>query len=88
MAQYIPPELRDMLAETDPDTVITLALVPSEDFREDLLTRAANYDGVSVNRELPSGVVLVELKVGVAEDFISTPSIASASSPDRTEVMN
>ena len=88
MAQYMPPKLRDEISENNPGVEIRVALVLAEDASEDRIHRRADdHDGVSIERTLPSGVVLATCTVGTAMEFLSTEDIASASLTDRAEVM-
>jgi len=87
MAQYITPEVRDILSASDSETAVTLALVPENGSGSDIKTRAGNYPTVSVQRELPSGVLIVDCQVSSADEFLSTSKIASASRPDRMRIM-
>lgn len=87
MAQYIPTELRELLAEKEPASEVRLAIVPEEGLEDDIRSRVEDNTGISLDRELPSGVMLVDCQVGVADDFLSTASIVSASLPDRAKIM-
>jgi len=87
MAGYITPDVQEAIKSAVSGGRIRLALVPEEGEIATILDRADRYDA-SIDRELPSGVLLVEVSASAAEEFLSTAAIESASLPDRMEVMS
>lgn len=70
------------MAQATPGDELRVALVVESGREQELKDRADEY-GFEVNRELPSGVVLVTMSGEGAEEFVSSDLIRSVSRPDR-----
>lgn len=85
MAQYVAPEIQEWLDESPSTGERQLALVLDADAEAAVSDRAAEYD-ISVDRQLPSGVLLVTTTAADCRDFIETSLIKSVSAADRMAV--
>lgn len=86
MARYITPELREQIEEANSGIRVDVAIVPAGEASE-INERAGQY-GVEIERTLPSGVILATGPSDMMMEFLETPAIASASEPDRAQVLN
>lgn len=86
MARFVTSELQNAISEAEPGSEIEIVIVPSDESEDDVYRRVEEFD-VKIERELPSGVLLVTSPTNVVSDFMSTSAIASVSLPDRMEIM-
>jgi hypothetical protein len=85
MAQYVAPEVHEWLADSQPTSERKLALVFEADAEDAVRERAAEYN-ISIDRCLPSGVLLVTATAADCDEFIETSMIESVSTADRMTV--
>jgi len=76
------PAIHEWLADSQPTSERQLALVLEADAEAAVSDRAIEHD-VSIDRRLPSGVLLVTATAADCRDFIETSMIESVSTADR-----
>ncbi|WP_049936619.1 hypothetical protein [Haloplanus natans] len=81
MDQYIEPSVSDWINQSSPEDERQFALVPKEGAAPEIESRADSY-GVTVDRILPSGVILITASAGSFGEFVDTASIQSVSVTD------
>lgn len=87
MPRYVTPEVRQELSDPDREGSMRLALVIQSGEVETIRERAREY-GVTIDRELPSGVLLVSCPLEAGEQFIETEAIESVTKPDRMKTLS
>mgnify|MGYP006310082521 CR=1 FL=1 len=81
MARYIELEGSEWMYHSDPHDEMRLALVLEEGTATDIKSRASEYE-ISVDRRLPSGVLLVTARASRAREFVDISAIRSVSTAD------
>lgn len=87
MARYVHPDVRDMMEDPTVKGPIRLALVV-EDGAETEVQERVDGIGCSIERVLPSGVVLVEAPLDTLSELCELPGLESISPEDTMEVLS
>lgn len=87
MTRYVHPDVRDMMEEPTADGPVRLALV-IEDGVETEVQERVDRIGCSIQRVLPSGVVLVEAPLDTLSKLCELPGLESISPEDTMEVLS
>lgn len=85
MARYVASEIQDQISQENAGRDIDLALVVEHSEHDLIVGRVEEYGG-SINRVLPSGVLLVSVPGDRLREFLESEALESASSPERMEI--
>lgn len=86
MARYIHPDVKDHVESASGETRVRLALVPAEGANNAVHERIRELDG-DVERELPSGVLLVGISTCKLPQLFETEGIDSISPASGMEIL-
>lgn len=86
MARYVTPEIRSVREDPEPGECVQLALVVSNDAVEEVEERVEDHGG-TIDRHLPSDVLLASLPEDEVAGFCRTESLESVSRSDRMETL-
>lgn len=87
MARYVHPDVRDLLEEPTEEGPVRLALVV-KDGSDETVHRNVEQIGCSIERVLPSGVVLVEAPHDALAELCELSGLESISPTERMEVLS
>lgn len=87
VARYVHPDVRDLLDDPTRDGPVRLALVV-DDGSDETVHRNVEQIGCSIERVLPSGVVLVEAPLDALAELCELPGLESISPTDTMEVLS
>lgn len=85
MARYVAPEVKE-IAQSGKESHHQLALIVQAGEMEEIRERTREFGG-SIERELPSGILLISIRGDKLNEFISTSAIESISTTDRMRIL-